>query len=77
MKQARNDNEEPESQSDDNIRRVGFGWQGRFGFHLTGLSQGDVKCIAVAIALAILLIALSSLAFGFTLVWDRVSLLWQ
>ena len=74
MKRTENENEESQPDSDDYSRNLRVGWQGRFGFHLTGLSQGDVKCIAMAIAAAIVL---TSLAFAFTLVWDRVSMLWQ
>ena len=71
------DNDNKKTRLDDKLRKVGFGWHDRFGFHLTGLSQGDVKCIAVAFVLAIAAIALTSHAFGFTVAWDRVSTLWQ
>ena len=74
MKQEGKDNDERQPQSDDDRRDFDFGWHDRFGLHLTGLSQGDVKCIAMAIAAAIVV---TTLIVGFTQVWDRVSTLWQ
>lgn len=48
----------------------------KFGIQLTGLSQRDVNRLAEAATFAIVAIALTSLVFAFTLVWDRVSTLW-
>ena len=74
MKKGGSDNDDGQRQPDDDRRDFDFGWHDRFGIHLTGLSQGDVKCIAMAIAAAIVV---ATLVFGFTQVWDRVSTLWQ
>ena len=76
MKQEGKDNDERQPQSDDGRRDFDFGWRDRIGFRLTGLSERDVSRLAVAAVFAIIAFALTSLAFAFTLVWDRVSTLW-
>lgn len=74
MKQDGNENDEGRPQSDDDRRDFDFGWSGWFGIHLSGLSQLDVKCMAIAISSAIVA---TVLIFGFTQIWDRVATLWE
>lgn len=72
-----NDSDKKRPQSDENRRQLEAGWHGSwFGLRLTGLSERDVSRLAVAAAFAIIAIALTSLAFAFTLIWDRVATLW-
>ena len=55
-------------ESTDANRKLSFGWDDRLGFHLTGLSKGDVRCIAIAISVAIVLVAV---VYAVTQIWDR------
>ena len=77
MNQEEYDNGDSQRKSSHARRKFQVGWGRKFGIQLTGLSQRDVSRIAVAIAFAIVAIALTSIVFAFTLVWDRVSTLWQ
>lgn len=78
MKESGKDDDKKRSQSDESRRQLDAGWRGPwFRILLTGLSERDVSRIAIAIAFAIVAIALTCLAFAFTLIWDRVSTLWQ
>ena len=64
------ENEEQKRESDDANRKLSFGWDDRLGFHLTGLSKGDVRCIAIAISVAIVVVAV---VYAGTQIWDRVA----
>lgn len=73
-----NDSDKKRPQSDENRLQLEAGRQGRwFGFRLTGPSERDVRRLDGAAAFAFVAIALTSLVFAFSLVWDRVSMLWK
>lgn len=55
-------------EADDANRKLSVGWDDRLGVHLTGLSRGDVRCIAIAISVAIVLVAV---VYAGTQIWDR------
>ena len=62
------EDEERHPELDDANRKLSFGWDDRLGFHLTGLSKGDVRCIAIAISFAIVVVAV---VYAGTQIWDR------
>lgn len=72
MKQARNDNEE--TPPDESRRRLRVGWSSRLRGSLTGLTDGDVTCMIIAVSISLVVVAI---AFGIDHVWDRVSTLWE